>query len=83
MSLHDLLSLSPKLRFYRSLMSAICNPEHNHWMGMPQITNGGPKRARKRSLRERDGGSCTHAECDVKGTVRESVKSLKYHFPMH
>jgi len=29
-------------------------------MGMPRITNGGPERARKRTLGEREGRSCKH-----------------------
>jgi len=50
----------PQTPFFRSLRCAICNPKSSHWMGMPWITNGGPKRARKRSVREREGRSCKH-----------------------
>jgi len=39
--------------FFRSLRSTICNPKRSRWMGMPRISNGGPERARKRSVGER------------------------------
>jgi len=61
-----LLSL-PRTLFLRSFRSAICNPERSHWLGMPRITNGGPERARRRSLGERE-DSCKHRV----GSLRES-----------
>jgi len=48
----------PQTPFFRSFRSTICNPERSHWMGMPRITNGGPERARKRTLGQREGRSC-------------------------
>jgi len=45
---------------FRSSRSAICNTERFHWMGMPRITNGRSQRAKKRTLGEREGRSCTH-----------------------
>jgi len=48
----------PQTPLFRSFRSAICNPERSHWMGMPWITYGGPERARKRTLGEREGRSC-------------------------
>ena len=57
---YNLLSFPAKLVFFRSLRSAVCNPERSHCIGMPQITIGGPERARKRSLGEREGRSCEH-----------------------
>ena len=47
----------PNSDFFRSFRSAVWNPERSHWMGMPQMTNGGPERARKQSLGEREGES--------------------------
>jgi len=43
----------PQTPLFRSFRTAICNPERSQWMGMPRITNGGPERARKRTLWER------------------------------
>jgi len=55
---HD-LSLSQSL-FSRSLRSTICNSGHPHPMRTLRITNGGPERAEKPSLGEREGRSCKH-----------------------
>ena len=50
----------PQTTLFRSFRFAICNPERSHWMRTPRITNGGPERARKRTLGEREGRSCKH-----------------------
>jgi len=50
----------PQTPVFCSFRSAICNPERSHWMGMPRITNGGPERAGKQGLGEREGRSCKH-----------------------
>jgi len=56
--LHDLPSLSPKLCFLARSGPPFL--ERSHWMGMPRITNGGPERARKQTLGQREGRSCKH-----------------------
>jgi len=43
-------------------------------MGMPGITNGGPERARKWTLGEREGRSCKHR-------IKGAVNSKTYIFP--
>ena len=50
----------PQSPFSRSLRSTICDPGHPHPMRTLRITNGGPERAKKRSLGEREGKSCKH-----------------------
>jgi len=50
------LSPPPKLRFFAR--PAICNAERSRWMGIPRIKDGGPERARKRSLGEKERKSC-------------------------
>ena len=44
----------PQSPFFRSLRSTICNLGHPHPMRTLWITNGGPERAKKRSLGERE-----------------------------
>jgi len=50
LGLHDLL---PEIPFFRSLTSAICNPKSSR--GDAPDHNGGPERARKRSLGRKRG----------------------------
>ena len=65
--------LSPKLRFFPSLRSAICNPEPSHWIGMPRLTNGGPERSEKRGF----GG-----KRDIVQTQSRSAMPLNSDFPI-
>jgi len=63
----------PLTPLFRSFRSVICNPGRSHWMGMPQITNGGPERARKRTLGERERGD--RANTELCRHVRENQTS--------
>jgi len=67
----------PQTPIFRSFRSTICNPERSHWMGKPRITNGGPERARKRTLREREGRSCKH-RIGINGVVGGQPRRYKY-----
>jgi len=51
------ISLS-RTPFSRSLRSTICKPGQPYPMRTLRIINGGPERAKKRSLGEREGRSC-------------------------
>jgi len=59
----------PQSPFSRSLRSNICNLGHPHPMRTLRITNGGPERAKKQSLGEREGRSCKHRIADEPFTV--------------
>ena len=68
--------LSPPNSVFRSFRSAICNPERSHWMGTTRFTNGGPLRARKRNLGEREGRSCKHriGQAEPKNVAKSFVR---------
>jgi len=66
----------PQTPFSRSLRS-ICDPGHPHPMRTLQITNGGPERARKQSLGEREGGDRTNTVPYMQ--VSERRTTLKVH----
>jgi len=65
--------LSSPTLFFRSFRSAICNPERSHWMGMPRITNGGPERARKRTLGERERVDRANIEYNITSFDKEGL----------
>jgi len=50
----------PQSPLPRSFRSTICNPGQPHPMRTLRIPNGGPERAKKQSLGEREGRSCKH-----------------------
>jgi len=66
--------LSPKLGSFLSFRSTISNPERSHWIGTPRITNGGPERARKQTLEEREGRSCKHRLSRDDAVISRKIK---------